>query len=243
MTPSTTNTPALESPSLVQAGAVAPAYEMKFLVNETLAAEVQKWGEQELARDPHGDPALGGAYRTTTLYCDTPDLAVYRGAPSYRRSKYRARRYGTEGRIFLERKAKWGDRVEKRRTTIAEREVPLLAGPLALPDWPGHWFHQRLQERALRPAGCVSYQRTAYMGMTGDGPMRLTLDRGLRGWLTEGWHVGAEEGRPLAAGSVIVELKFRATLPVPFKELIAGLRLAPAVVSKYKLCRQAWEAR
>jgi len=216
---------------------------MKFLVNEERASEVEDWAGQRLARDPHSDPALGGAYRTTTLYCDTANLDVYRGAPSYRRSKYRARRYGTEGRIFLERKAKWGDRVEKWRTTIGELEVPLLGGPLASPAWTGHWFHQRLQARDLHPAGCVVYQRKAYMGVNGDGPLRLTLDRGLRGWLTDGWHVGAQEGRPLAVGSVIVELKFRAAMPAPFKELIAALWLAPATVSKYKLCRQAWETR
>ena len=39
---------------------------------------------------------------------------------------------------------------------------------------------------------------------------------------------------------MIVEFKFRAALPTPFKGLVAALRLSPACVSKYRLCREAW---
>src|SRR5207302_7532649 len=116
---------AFESPSLAVRGGGA-AYELKFLLDETRAQEVEAWARLRLALDPHGDPALGGAYRTTSLYFDTPELDVYHRSPSYRRRKFRVRRYGSAPLAFLERKAKWGDRVAKRRTSVPEEEWPRL---------------------------------------------------------------------------------------------------------------------
>ena len=143
---------------------------------------------------------------------------------------------------FLERKSKRGDRVDKRRTAVAAAEVTLLAGPLAPASWPGHWFHQWLLARGLRPACRTVYRRSAYVGSESGG-LRLTLDRGLYGILTEEWSLAdVEDGRPLLPEQVILELKFHATLPAPFKELVQGMRLSPGAVSKYRLCRRAWGA-
>jgi hypothetical protein len=62
-----------ESPSLAgPARERRAAYELKFLVDEALAAEVERWARTHLKADPHGQPELGGAYRTTSLYFDTP---------------------------------------------------------------------------------------------------------------------------------------------------------------------------
>src|SRR5262249_32058705 len=180
-------------------------------------------------------------YRTTSLYFDTPELDVYHRTPSYRRRKFRVRRYGATPGFFLERKSKWGDRVEKRRTPVPEEELALLAHPMSIVTWPGHWFHRRLLLRRLRPACQIVYQRTAYVGSCAEGPLRLTLDRRLHGVLTEEWNLTPfEGGLPLLTGRVILELKFRAALPMPFKEVVASLRLSPHTVSKYRLCREAW---
>ncbi len=234
----------IESPSLTSSGGGAgPAYELKFLVDEARAQQVEAWARQRLTPDPHGDPALGGAYRTTSVYLDTPGLDVYHGAPSYRRRKFRVRRYGAAPWAFLERKSKWGDRVAKRRTAVAEEELPLLANPMSLMDWPGHWFHLRLRVRRLAPACRVAYQRTAFVGAGADGALRLTLDRRLHGILTGEWSPAPfEGGPPLLTGWVILEFKFRLALPAPFRELVQDLRLSPSAVSKYRLCRRAWEA-
>ena len=231
-----------ESPSLASAGEGAgPAFELKFLLDEAPAQAVEAWARGRLALDPHGDPALGGAYWTTSLYFDTPDLDVYHRSPSYRRRKFRLRRYGAAPWAFLERKSKWGDRVEKRRTPVPEVELALLAHPLSVLTWPGHWFHRRLLARRLGPACRVAYQRTAYVGACAEGPLRLTLDRRVRGALTRDWDAGPlGAALPLLRGRVILELKFRAALPGPFKQLVQGLRLSPFGVSKYRLCREAW---
>jgi hypothetical protein len=230
-----------ESPSLYAPGGEGPAYELKFLLDEAQAQAVEAWALRRLALDPHGDPALGGAYRTTSLYCDTPELDVYHRSPSYRRRKFRVRRYGSAPKIFLERKSKWDDRVEKRRTPVPEEELALLAHPMALVSWTGYWFLRRLRLRRLFPACRIVYQRTAYVGMCAEGPLRLTLDRRAHGILTGDWSLAPfQGGLPLLTGQVILELKFRSALPVPFKELVRNLRLCPSTVSKYRLCRAAW---
>jgi hypothetical protein len=231
-----------ESPSLSTPGAGAgPAFELKFLIDEARAREVEAWARGRLALDPHGDTALGGAYATTSLYFDTPELDVYDRSPGYKRRKFRVRRYGAAAWTFVERKSKWGDRVEKRRTAVPEVELAQLAHPMSLVTWPGHWFHRRLLARRLAPACRISYQRTAYVGACGEGPLRLTLDRRVRGVLSGEWCVGPpERAVPLLRGQVVLELKFRASLPAPFKGIVQGMRLSPSGVSKYRLCREAW---
>ena len=107
------------------------------------------------------------------------------------------------------------------------------------------WFHRRILARGLLPSAMVSYTRTAYLapgaGGAGEGPMRLTIDRDLRGQLTPSWRPGPfEGGRGLLTGRAIVELKFLDAMPQPFKSLVAMLNLAPASISKYRVCREAW---
>lgn len=233
-----------ESPSLRAKGEEGDdAYELKFLVDEPVAQEVEGWAGRRLTLDPHGDPALGGAYRTTSLYFDTPELDVFHRAQGFKRRKYRARRYGDLDWVFLERKNKWGDRVAKRRTPVPQAELPFLAHPMALTTWPGHWYHRQLTARRLAPACRVAYQRTAYAGDCPESPLRVTLDRRVRGILADDWSVAPfDGGLPILTGKVIMELKYRAALPVPFKELVADLRLSPAPVSKYRQVRLAWGA-
>jgi hypothetical protein len=232
-----------ESPSLTRrTDELGPAFELKFLVDEEVAAWVQAWAALRLELDPHADPALGGAYRTTSLYFDTPQLDVYHRTASYRRRKFRVRRYGAAPLAYLERKSKWGDQVEKRRTPLPEHELPRLMEPQSPEQWPGFWFHRRLTLRNLLPACKIVYHRTAYIGSTGAAPLRLTLDRNVRGLLSGGWAlVPLDGGLPLLRGRAILELKFRAALPALFRELIAELRLTPGAVSKYRLCREAWD--
>jgi hypothetical protein len=111
---------------------------------------------------------------------------------------------------------------------------------MSLLDWPGHWFHTRLIERRLGPACRVAYQRTAFVGACAAGPLRLTLDRRIRGVLTNEWGLApVDGGRAVLAGRVVLELKFHAALPGPFKELVWEMMLAPGAVSKYRLCREA----
>lgn len=230
---------ARSSPSLVWSRREGPpAYEMKFLVDEATATAVEAWAATRLDPDPHGDPSLGGAYRTTTLYLDGPGLELYRGRGS---RKYRVRRYGNEAALFLECKTRKQERVRKRRTMVPQEELDFLEGVPFPADWQAAWFAAALERRGLRPVCQVTYERTAFIGSTSGGPVRLTLDRRLRGTLYDGWKILPGEGRlPFLTGSVVLEMKFRAGLPMVFKECLQTLQLASAAVSKYRNCLAAW---
>ena len=220
------------------------AYELKFLLDEAAVAPIEDWARARLALDPHCEVELGGAYRITTLYLDTPALDVYHRTRSYGRRKFRIRRYGLMSSAFLERKTKSRDRVAKRRTEMPASELARLAAPLngqADEGWQGDWFHERIVNRGLLPASRITYRRTAYVGECAEGPLRLTLDREIRGVLSSDWSLASgDDGLPLLNGHVILELKFLRSLPLPFKELVRDFRLNPAAISKYRLCREAW---
>ncbi|MFO0870878.1 MAG: polyphosphate polymerase domain-containing protein [Pirellulales bacterium] len=216
------------------------AYEVKFLVVEAVAEEVARWARVHLQPDRYANPALQGAYETTSLYTDTPEADVYFRTPRYKRRKFRVRRYGQEGWVFLERKNKSGDRVAKRRSQIPLSELPWLAPPLARLDWEGGWFHQRLHARRLLPACLIRYERLAFWGASSEGPLRLTMDRHVRCLAWDQWELGsAAAGLSLFPERVIVELKFRHALPTPFKQLVMELQLQSGPVSKYRAGREA----
>src|SRR5262249_18563391 len=154
-------------------------------------------------------------------YLDTRQLDVYHRTSGYRRRKFRVRRYASAAWTFLERKSKWGDRVAKKRSAVKDEEVPLLALPMSLITWPGHWYHRSLVMRRLEPACVISYQRTAFVGPSVESPIRLTIDRRIHGVLASEWSLVPQEGGlPLLTGKVILELKFRLALPALFKEVI-----------------------
>src|SRR5579872_4547231 len=141
----------------------APAFEMKFLLSEAHAREVESRLAGRLARDPHSDAALEYAYRIATIYCDTPGLDVYHRRGRHANRKYRLRQYGSESLVFLERKTKRGERVRKRRSHIESSELSALAKFSTDPAWSGHWFHQQLLRPQLEPVCAVQYLRTAYV--------------------------------------------------------------------------------
>ena len=122
----------LESPSLFGPGAAADgatAYEVKFLLTEDQVAEVAARVAGKLALDPYADPAMGNAYLTTSVYTDTPNFDVFYRTEGYSRDKFRVRRYGASGPVFVERKTKNGDKVRKHRARINPAEVPSIWRP------------------------------------------------------------------------------------------------------------------
>jgi hypothetical protein len=214
-----------------------PAFEMKFLLDEARARDVERNLATRLSRDPHSERELDNAYRVTTVYCDTPDLDVFHRVGSHRRRKYRARRYGIEPRVYLERKTKQGERVRKLRTVIDGSEMESLSSFSHNDIWPGHWFHNQLLFRRLEPVCCVQYLRRAYVGVDDDGPLRLTFDRDVCSTRVNDWTMTSPgEGLPALTDLVVCEFKFRGALPALFKSVIQALALEPVGVSKYRHC-------
>jgi VTC domain len=229
----------LDSPGLYRDEAETPAFEVKFLLTKAEAQEVERRLRGRLATDPYADPTLGGAYRVTSVYFDTPNFDVFRRSEGYRRRKYRVRRYGSAPTVFLERKAKKQHRIRKRRVLIPLAELSTLGGE-APAEWPGAWFAEQLAKRQLRPVCRVSYERVALVGACPVGPIRVTFDRAARGGpatCVDPEHV--DDGPRLLGDEVITEFKFLGAMPAAFKEVVEGLRLYPRSVSKYRRCVEA----
>lgn len=235
------DTPPSESPSLRAWNRGQPrAYEMKFLLSESRARDVETILSRHLSLDPHADPALDNAYRTTTLYCDTPAFDVFHRVGRHARRKLRLRRYSESRQIFIERKHKRGERVRKRRSVIDELELPRFQSEGADPAWPGRWFEDLVVRHELRPACRVHYLRTAYFGATAESPLRVTFDRDVRGLPTHDWNVDPFfGGSEVCVGEVICEFKFHGAMPGLMKSVVQSQRLAPCGVSKYRRCLAA----
>jgi len=233
-------TPAmLESPSLFRREATdtpsPAAYEIKFLLTEWLARELEARLRGRLVLDSHADAQLGGAYRTTSLYTDTPAFDVFHRVEEYGSSKFRVRRYGSSGPVFLERKDKTGDKVHKTRVSVPTLDLPVLAGNRGRDSWAGQWFHSEVVTRRLAPVCRISYDRIAYLGSSDGNAVRVTFDRQVRGEVSRAWIVDpvTRDGE-LFPEQVICEFKFRQSLPRLFKELIESFALNPTPCSKYR---------
>lgn len=210
--------------------------EMKFLIAPGCADAIRDWARHNMSPDPHAGGDAGDEYRVTSLYLDTEDFAVYERRGSYARSKFRVRRYGASELIFLERKLKTRNRVGKLRSIVPLPEVELLSHANSPKRWAGHWFHERIQLRHLQPVCQISYLRTALLGLTPSGPIRLTLDRELSSLPVQHYaFANPASGSVLLPGQRILELKYKLEVPGLFKELMQKFDLRPQASSKYRM--------
>jgi hypothetical protein len=212
------------------------ASELKFQVTHLVAESIREWARSRLGPDPNAAEGLTDGYYITSLYFDTERLDVFRRNGSYGRSKYRIRRYGPSEVAFLERKLKTRGLVSKRRAAIPIGELPRLGEPEPVHGWKGHWYHQRLLARKLKPVCQIAYCRTARVLMTQYGPVRLTLDQDIQAVPANGLSfANGTPGTRLSEDRVIIELKYRSTMPAVFKQMIETFALNPQPVSKYRL--------
>jgi hypothetical protein len=211
------------------------ASEIKFALDTATAARVREFVRALLAPDPHAGGPNADEYATTTLYFDTSDYAVYSRRGSYRRAKYRIRRYGQGEMAFLERKLRTAELLSKRRSMVRVHDLPLLTASIPEASWGGSWFQERLIARKLGVVCQVTYQRTARVGMTDYGPVRLTIDETLRGLATTASEfVPGDDAVSLTPRSIL-EMKFRGPMPSVFKTVVEEFALKPDRISKYRL--------
>ncbi len=230
------------SPSFGSEEESLPAFELKFLVDSTVAERITAWARGELSPDPNGASPENPVYDVTTLYLDTPRFGVFHGVPALGGAKHRVRRYSESTVTWLERKIRRGDTVRKRRcATSCDQLSQLLAdSPSTIRSddesrAAAAFFLEGVRLHALRPVCRLTYRRTAFFGASESGPHRLTLDREVRGTVEQGYAVArVDRGDDLLAGLVICELKFRGALPTSFKRLISDQALQPATASKYR---------
>ena len=217
------------------------ASEIKFSVDAATGARIRDRARNLLAPDPWASGPAADEYTTSTLYFDTTDFAVYGRRGSYRRAKYRIRRYGESDMVFLERKLRTSDCLTKRRTTVRIEDLPLLtaASTESSSSWNGNWFLERLLMRKLGTVCQITYRRTARVGMTDYGPIRLTIDEDLHGVTADQPAFSAQNGAAQLTPLTIVEMKFRAAMPAVFKQIVEEFALQPQRLSKYRLGLEA----
>lgn len=212
------------------------ATETRFLVPADRVGSLLDWARARLLPDPHGAGPNGDTYQIDSIYFDTDAFDVFQRNGSYGRSKCRARRYGNAGAIFLERKLKTRDLVSKWRSGIACADLARLELPDPRKGWAGHWFHRRLIACGLAPVCQVAYTRTALVHPNNCGPIRMTLDVGVRAAATRSLFFRDLSDEPtLAVDTAILELKCFHELPRVFAELIDRFSLAAQPISKYRM--------
>lgn len=212
--------------------------ELKFVVDAAVAREIREWARERLAADPHGVGTWSDEYRVSSVYFDTDARDVYHRRASFGRSKYRIRRYENDPTVFLERKLRTGSLLAKRRTPIEAGTLPLINGVTLNGDATA-WFRRRLALRGLRPVCQVSYSRVARMSDTPSGPARLTLDRGLTAFASSAFTFEDRPAVALLEGFAILELKYRGTVPLVFKDAVETFALSPRRWSKYRAAATA----
>jgi hypothetical protein len=230
------------SPSLFPGAPGSPgrAYEIKFLLSEEQAREAEARLLRALLPDPHCDPVLGGMYAITSLACDGPGFGVFFRDEKMKNRKYRVRRYGGSGVVYLERKRSRQGRVRKRRVEAPLAALSAMATGRA-DDVAHTWFVRELGTHELTPVCRVRYLRRALFGACAEGPMRVTFDRNIRGALAPGWSLDFDaQERPLLDGVVVCEFKFHNAMPSPLKALVAAMRLEATGISKYRTCVRAF---
>ena len=66
-------------------------YEFKYIVTECRAAAVRDFIRSYLEPDPYADPEQGNSYFLSSLYLDTPDLALYRQTATGEKNRFKLR--------------------------------------------------------------------------------------------------------------------------------------------------------
>ena len=224
--------------------ALPARHELKYFINRAEIAALRARLRPVLALDSH---CVGGRpYVIRSLYMDDVDDSAYMDKVNgvMDRDKYRIRIYGhSDQEIFLERKRKLGDLIQKSSAQITRRlcEQILAGDPRGLQAASNPLLQDvyvQMRTKLLRPAVIVDYEREAYIHPAEN--VRITFDLKLR----TGLHSHAlfdptiPTVNPLDPGLEILEVKFDNYLPDYIRALLDGIQADRSAVSKYVLCRR-----
>ena len=219
-------------------------HELKYFINPAELEALRARLQPVMDLDRHcrnGEP-----YVIRSLYLDDIDNSAYydKVAGVMARDKYRIRIYRySEQEIFLERKRKLGDLIQKSSVQITRRlcEQIISGDPRGLQSASSPLLQDvfvQMRTRLLRPAVIVDYVREAYTYPAEN--VRITFDMNLRSGLHSFDLFNAEIPTvcPLDQNTQILEVKFDNYLPDHVRGLIAGIQADRSAVSKYVLCRR-----
>jgi len=218
-------------------------HELKYYVNaaEIAALRMRLFPVMEL--DSH---CKNGPYAIRSLYFDDAyDSAYYDKMDGVmHRDKYRIRIYNNSDEvIFLERKRKAGDLIQKSSVRITRRLAERLieGDPRGLQNSPSELLQEmfvQMRTRLLRPRVIVDYMREAYVHPIED--VRITLDMQLRTGLknVDIFDPNIMTVTPHDRDLEILEVKYNRYLPAHIAGMLHGLSADRSAISKYVICRK-----
>ena len=219
-------------------------HELKYFINPAEVEVLRNRLRPVLNLDSH---CIGGRpYVIRSLYFD--DIAesafVDKQAGVMDRDKYRIRIYKYSDReIFLERKRKLGDLIQKSSVQITRRlcDQILDGDPTGLQRASNPLLQDvyvQMRTRLLRPRVIVDYAREAYLHPAED--TRITFDLQLRSGLfsRDLFNPHLPTVCPHDRNVEILEVKFNNYLPDYVADLLHGIEAERSAVSKYILCRR-----
>lgn len=224
--------------------ALPARHELKYFINPAELEVLRSRLRPVMKLDSH---CKGGRpYIIRSLYFDDIDDSAYYDKMSgvMDRDKYRIRIYRySDKEIFLERKRKMGDLIQKSSVQITRRlcEQLISGDPRGLqtssnPLLQDMYVQMRL--RLMRPAVIVDYAREAYLHPAEN--VRITFDLNLKSGLHSQDLFNAElpTVSPHDRDVEILEVKFDRYLPEHIAGLLRGVNAERSAVSKYVLCRR-----
>lgn len=219
-------------------------HELKYYINPAELEVLRSRLRGALKLDPHcrnGEP-----YLIRSLYFDDIDDTAYYGkiAGVMDRDKYRIRIYRcSDKEIFLERKRKMGDLIQKSSTQITRRlcDQIISGDPRGLQNSANPLIQDmfvQMRTRLMRPAVIVDYQREAYLHPAEN--VRITFDLKLRSGMNsiDLFNPDIPTVCPHDDNVEILEVKFDNYLPDYIVHLLDGIQADRSAVSKYVLCRR-----
>ncbi len=219
-------------------------HELKYFINKgDMIALGHKLGGLMKA-DAHADER--GEYFIRSLYFDDAYNTAYYDKVSgvMGRDKYRIRIYNLSDQvIYLERKRKIGDLIQKSSVRISRKLCEQLMGgnpnsllkanhPL-LSD-----MYREMRTKLLKPVVLVDYTREVFLLPVEN--VRITFDKGLKTAVhsTDLFNPNLMTVSPLDDGHEILEVKYDHFLPDTVSALLADTPVIRSAISKYVLCRR-----
>lgn len=223
--------------------------ELKYLINEEVAAMVREFVSSYLEIDEYGATRPNLSYPVHSLYLDSDQLTLYWHTINGNKNRYKLRLRYYENRpaapVYFEIKRRMNDAILKQRGAVHRDAVELiLAGHL--PE-PGHMvssepksliavqrFSQLMLEHRAKPKAHVAYSREAWISPR-DNSIRVTMDRDVHCSPEKTARMLTDETvTPKVFGKqVILELKFSGRFPDWFRDMVHVFGLTQCSAAKY----------
>lgn len=230
---------------LRQKRAKLPArHELKYFIHPAEVEALRVRLRRGMTLDSH---CRGGRpYAIRSLYFDDIDDSAYfdKVGGVMDRDKYRIRIYRhCDEEIFLERKRKVGDLIQKSSVQITRRlcEQIMVGDPRGLYRSNNPLLREtfvQMRTRLLRPSVIVDYEREAYLHPVEN--VRITFDLKLRSGLhsKDLFNPNIPTVCPHDKPVEILEVKFDNYLPEHIRRMLDDVKAERSAISKYVMCRR-----